>query len=389
MFIDSVPSILIGVNSLGWIVRWNLAAAETFGLPGGAVKGKPLTDCGIAWLDPDIEQQVRSWLTAEDAKRIDNLGFQKDGKKRFLGLTLKRVDFTTTEGLYLLIMGADITDRTHLEVQLRQAQKLEAIGQLAAGIAHEINTPAQYVMDNTTFLKDSWPTVEKLIVEAQKVIREYPATCELQEMIFHMRSTLETADVGYLCREVPHALDQSLEGIRRISAIVRAMKEFSHPDSSEKQLVDINRALTTAITVSRNEWKYVADVETNFDPQLPPVSCFAGEFNQVIINLLVNSAHTIKDAAVNGKKGLITITSRQVEGFVEISVKDTGAGIPKSIQSRIFEPFFTTKEVGKGTGQGLALAHRVIEQRHGGRIWFESDIDVGTTFFMLLPLDAH
>ncbi len=328
-------------------------------------------------------------MKAEDAKRIDNLGFQKDGEKRFLGLTLKRVDFTTTEGLYLLIMGADVTERTHLEMQLMQAQKLEAIGQLAAGIAHEINTPMQYVRDNTTFLKDSWPTVGKLIDEAQKVIREYPATCQLQEMILHLRSTLETADVEYLCREVPHALDQSLEGIQRISAIVRATKEFSHPDSSEKQPVDINRALTTAITVSRNEWKYVADVETDLDAQLPPVSCFEGEFNQVIINLLVNSAQAIRDVAVDGKKGLITVTSRQVEGFVEISVRDTGAGIPKSIQSRIFEPFFTTKEVGKRTGQGLALAHRVIVQGHGGRIWLETEIGVGTTFFMLLPLDAH
>lgn len=193
-------------------------------------------------------------------------------------------------------------------------------------------------------------------------------------------------DLEFIVAEVPHAIDQSLDGAQRVAKIVRAMKEFSHPDSAEKTETDLNRAIESTITVARNEWKYVADVTTNLDVALPRVVCYPGDINQVILNLLVNAAHAIKDKAKEGEKGMITVSTATRGEFAEISVSDTGTGIPEAIRTRIFDPFFTTKEVGKGTGQGLSLAHTLVVKKHSGKIWFETEMGRGTTFFIHLPV---
>jgi signal transduction histidine kinase len=201
----------------------------------------------------------------------------------------------------------------------------------------------------------------------------------------------EQSDLEYLLREIPHAIDQSLDGLQRVTKIVRAMKEFSHPGSEEKRGIDLNKAIETTITVARSEWKYVAEVVTRFDPDLPLVPCLAGEMNQVILNLTINAAHAIAGVVGDGSKdkGRITITTRHDGEWAEIAIADTGSGIPPEIRSRIFEPFFTTKPMGKGTGQGLALAHSVIVNRHQGQIWFETEVGRGTTFFLRLPLEER
>ena len=196
-----------------------------------------------------------------------------------------------------------------------------------------------------------------------------------------------TCDLDFLAAEVPHAIDQGLDGVRRVSAIVRAMKEFSHPDSAEKAPTDLNRAIESTITVARNEWKYVANVSTNLEANLPLVMCYPGEMNQVILNLLVNAAHAIKDAIGDGEKGQIVVATQVCGKFAQLSVADTGGGIPEGIRTKIFDPFFTTKEVGKGTGQGLSLAYNVVVKKLGGRIWFETEVGKGTTFFVDLPIE--
>ena len=388
LFINSVPSILIGTDATGHITRWNVAAANTFALPAAEVRHKPLHECGIRWALPGMETEITAWLRAEEGNRRVDLPFEKDGARRFLGATVNRVTFADDKSAGLLITGTDITDRRHLEVQLRQAQKLEAIGQLAAGIAHEINTPTQYVGDNTTFIKDSWPAISDLARAAQRLDRESRDGTISPESSELLRRCIEGADLEYLLDEIPKAIQQSLEGVQRVAKIVHAMKEFSHPGSEEKSEIDINRAIETTITVARNEWKYVCEVETHFETGLPFIPCHAGEFNQVILNLLINAAHAIRQVVGDGsgKKGKIEITTRQEQGWAEIAIHDTGAGIPEEIQSRIFEPFFTTKPVGQGTGQGLALAHTIVVRKHGGRIWFESVVGKGTTFFIRLPI---
>jgi PAS domain S-box-containing protein len=389
LFINSVPSILIGTDNAGNITRWNLAAATAFALPANTVLGKPLQHCGIKWLHSQPDAQGDSWFRVTKSEKRDNVMFERDGHPRFLGLTVSNVGFFSGEkGTGFLITGADITERKTLEEQLHQSQKLEAIGQLAAGIAHEINTPAQYVGDNTRFLQDSWPAVNEILDLCLRISEQSLAGSVAPGTIAELAQCTEKTDARYFCNEIPKAISQSLEGVARISKIVRAMKEFSHPGSESKSAVDVNHAIETTIAVARNEWKYVADVQTCFADDLPLVPCLAGEFNQVILNLLINAAHAIKDVVGNGSagKGTITITTKCEGDWVQVEIRDTGTGIPENIRARVFEPFFTTKEVGKGTGQGLALAHTAIVRRHGGKIWFDSEVGKGTTFYIRLPL---
>jgi two-component system NtrC family sensor kinase len=278
-------------------------------------------------------------------------------------------------------------ERLKVEIQLRNAQKLESIGRLAAGIAHEINTPTQYIGDNTRFLQDAFRDLKVLIDRAEELLQASEAKQVTAELISRVREARETADLDLLETEIPKAIEQSLMGIDRVTKIVRAMKEFSHPGSEEKVPLDINRAIETTLTVCRSEWKYVAETTTRFAADLPQVSCLAGQFNQVILNLVVNAAHAITDVVGDGAKGkgTIEITTLKAGEQAEIRIRDTGPGIPPSVREHLFEPFFTTKAVGKGTGQGLALARSIVVEQHGGTIDCETEVGTGTTFIIRMP----
>jgi signal transduction histidine kinase len=388
LFINAVPSILIGISRDSRIKRWNLAAAKVFGLVKTEVIGKSLAECGVHWVRSDMQAEIDSWCAGQEMRRVEALPFLIGGETRFLGLTLNWICAPEERIDELLIIGSDVTDREILGQQLRQAQKLEAIGQLAAGIAHEINTPTQYVGDNTRFLQESWPSFNELLAVAREMRQRAAAGPIPPQTLQRFDDLTQAADFEYLQTEIPRAIEQSLDGIERVAKIVRAMKDFSHPGSEEKRSIDINQAIETTITVARNEWKYVAEVETHFDSDLPLVLCHAGEFNQVILNLLINAAQAIGQALEDGSqgKGKIVVSTTCDQDWAEISISDTGAGIPEDVRSRVFEPFFTTKPVGKGTGQGLALAHTAIVRRHGGKIWFDSELGKGTTFFIRMPL---
>jgi len=264
---------------------------------------------------------------------------------------------------------------------------MESIGQLAAGIAHEINTPAQFVGDNTRFIKDAFQDLLELNNSFIKLLHAAKEGDVSPELISEVDTSAQNADVEYLAEEIPPAIDQSLDGITRISNIVRAMKEFSHPGSKDQETADINQAIKNTITVASNEWKYVADIETSFADNLPPVTCFVQEVNQVVLNLIVNAAHAIEQANGEGAadKGTITISTRDLGKEVEIKVSDTGCGIPDDIKDRIFDPFFTTKAVGKGTGQGLSMAYRTIVEAHDGKLWVDSVKGEGSSFNIVLP----
>jgi signal transduction histidine kinase len=287
---------------------------------------------------------------------------------------------------HFLAIKEDVTERMEIEAQLRQAQKLEAIGQLAAGIAHEINTPTQFITDNLQFIRESWNAVSELLEKYRSSIKELESAIS-PSTPSSLAEVEKLADLEFITTEMPRAIEQGIEGTRRVASIVHAMKEFSHPDSADKILIDLNKAIESTVTVARNEWKYVADVVTEFDRALPLVVCYPGEINQVILNLIVNAAHAIKDKTNGAGKGKVTIRTAIHGEFAEIAISDTGSGIPDRIRTRIFEPFFTTKEVGKGTGQGLALAHSVIVKKHLGKIWFETQVGTGTTFFINLPFN--
>ena len=389
LFLRSIPSILIGLDAQGHITRWNLTATNTFGVDDRSAQGRAIDDCGIRWLRPDMKAEITRWLGTETSYRCDNLPYEREGETRLLGLYVLRILAETDKPTGFIVTGADVTERMGLELQLRQAQKLEAIGQLAAGIAHEINTPTQFVGHNIRFLKDSWGSIAEFLNFCGTVQAECATGPVSREHLQQFSELHQKCDLEYLLKNIPDAIDNSLEGVSRVAKIVKGFKEFSHPGSEGKRVINLNQAIETTISVSRHEWKYCADLVTVFDPDLPLVPCLVGEFNQVILNLIINSAHAIGSGLEkNGQgKGTITITTRRESEWARISVADTGAGIPVEIRSRVFEPFFTTKEVGKGTGQGLALAHAAIVNRHQGQLWFESEPGQGTTFFIRLPLE--
>jgi PAS domain S-box-containing protein len=281
-------------------------------------------------------------------------------------------------------------DRQAMEVELRQAQKLESIGRLAAGIAHEINTPTQYVGDNTNFLKDSYQTIAGVLRSHEKLLRAIKENALTPEIVAEAEQLMAAGDLNYLHAQIPAAIEETLEGVGRISKIVRAMKEFSHPGGKEKAAADLNKAIESTVTVARNEWKYVSEMKLDLDSALPPVPCFIDEFNQCILNLVTNAADAIGDVHKQkpGGKGTITVQTKRIGNEVEIRVSDTGTGIPESARAHIFEPFFTTKGVGKGTGQGLSIVFNTIVKKHGGSVKFESEAGRGTTFILRLPITA-
>ncbi|GLH69603.1 hypothetical protein GETHPA_11360 [Geothrix rubra] len=291
----------------------------------------------------------------------------------------------------ILVVARDISerlaaeqDRRRMEAELGQAQKLESIGQLAAGIAHEINTPTQYIGDNLHFIADGLRELEGVF---DLLMSLDPGAAGDAPFLQTLRERVAAADLGYLRSELPKAAEQSLEGVARVSKIVNAMKEFSHPESEEKVLADLNRAIESTVAISRNEWKYVADLELDLDPGLQAVPCHPGGINQVVLNLVVNAAHAIGEVVGHsGEKGRITVRTRAEGAWAVIQVEDTGPGIPEAIQTRIFDPFFTTKGVGKGSGQGLAIARSVVVDKHGGTLGFDTQPGQGTLFTVRLPL---
>jgi PAS domain S-box-containing protein len=340
----------------------------------------------------DPERRTEFMLVMDKVGGVKNFEcetFCKDGSKIWLSMNIVAI---RQNGVVIRFEGMcqDITERKLLRDQLLQAQKLESVGQLAAGIAHEINTPIQYIGDNVRFLRDAFQDIKKLLENYERLLSAANDNSLSRDTIKNVTAVVKGVDTSYLLDEIPKAIDQTLDGVSRVSSIVGAMKEFSHPDTKEKIPLDLNRAINSTITVARNEWKYVADLETEFDPSMPLVSCLPGAFNQVILNLIVNAAHAITEATNKGgpERGKITVQTKNCPDWAEIRIQDSGTGIPQKVQSRIFDPFFTTKEIGKGTGQGLAIARSVIVDKHGGSIHFETVEGKGSTFIIRLPLNG-
>ncbi|MEM9202262.1 MAG: ATP-binding protein [Actinomycetota bacterium] len=284
----------------------------------------------------------------------------------------------------------DISDRKRLETELNRAHKLESVGQLAAGVAHEINTPIQFIGDSVHFLGDVLRDVFVVLEHYDSLRKHAQPTAASDEHLSELLATIakaeQDADLEFAQEMAPSALRRTLEGVDRVSTIVQAMKRFSHPGRAVHELEDLNEILDTTLAVSLNEYRYSADVIFNRG-EIPEVQCNRSDLSQAFLNILVNAAHAIEDHIEPGGRGTIEIETRLAEDGVLVTITDSGGGIPPDVLERIWDPFFTTKEPGRGTGQGLPLCHSLIVDGHGGRLHVEVEAGVGSTFSVWLPED--
>ncbi|WP_449246712.1 PAS domain S-box protein [Desulfarculus baarsii] len=386
--IETLSEGLVVVDENLNIKLFNPRFIELVGYPADVVNRAKFTDF--------LDDENKAVVTAQYEKRKKGgrdsyeLAFtRQDGGKVYTLISPKPIFDASGvfKGSYALV--TDLTERKILESQLMQAQKLEAIGQLAAGIAHEINTPAQFVSSNTRFLEESFADLTRLC-QAYSALGQaaLAADGELAALARAAQELAQEIDHDYLIEEIPKAIGSSLEGLGRVAKIVQSMKEFAHPGRDDFSPVDINKAIENTVTVARNEWKYVSDLETDLDPDLPHVPGLVAELNQVFLNIIVNAAQALAGVIREGvdEKGLIRISTRATATGVEVRICDSGPGIPEHVGRKIFDPFFTTKEPGKGTGQGLSIAYRVVAERHKGALNYENRPEGGACFVINLPL---
>lgn len=402
---DAVTSLSEGViitNKYGEISHVNDAFSDLHGDMLGEYQATDLRTMDLA-IAPHIEKLVNGAASSEDFISSKNgsgivapFGFFSESDEAAQWTCKFKNDRTV---LYTssrmanggsVIIASDVSSIYHAEMKTRQlqkelmqSQKLEAIGTLAGGIAHELNTPLQFVGDNLSFIGDSFDDLQKLIEQHVTLLEQLTTSGEAGELE-QMIQAVDRADYQFLKEELPEAIQQSSDGVKQMANIVLAMKEFAHPTQKQKSDVDVNRALERASLVSRNEWKYIAEMDFHLCEPSLLARVNESELNQIILNIIVNAAHAVK--AAKREQGHITLRTNQKGDHVIIAVSDNGTGIPSDIQHSVFDQFFTTKDVGLGSGQGLALCYEFVVNRNNGRIYFETEEGVGTTFFVELPL---
>jgi PAS domain S-box-containing protein len=382
----SAPVAMGTLDPGGRIVDVNCALEELLGYTREELLGK--SSLGFLSAE-DFEASRDAYVELVDGARRNNQTQRrmvaKDGRSLLVNIGLTAVRDHEGKAQLLIVTVEDVTESARLEIELRHSQKLESVGRLAAGIAHEINTPIQFVGDNVHFLSGAFEQLLALCASYQSACKRSVAGQVSAEDIAQIKQEEELADLDYLRANIPASILSTIDGVGRVAKIVQSMKAFAHPDRSEKEPADLNLALRNTLTVATNELKYVANVKTEFG-DLPMVPCFLSDLNQVFLNLLVNAAHAVGDVVgKSGQQGVIGVRTYCEENHAVVAISDTGTGVPADLQNKIFEPFFTTKEVGKGTGQGLALARSVIVDEHGGTLTFTTELGKGTTFFIHIP----
>ncbi len=371
----SIPSLYLSLDDENRVKAWNVAAEKTFGIEATAAIGRYFFDLPLEWDWLAVREHLTRSREEETCVRISEFEYRRGdaAHTRYIDLAFVALDADELGEESVLLIGEDVTVRKTLLEQVAQSQKLEALGQLASGVAHEINTPLQFINDNLRFLNKA---LTKLEPEYQKLLAA--------------GHTPGSPDISFYIEELKPTMEQTIEGIQRVNHVVRAMKDFSHPGARERMLCDINGIIRDACTISRAEVKSVAAIKLELSDELLPVSVFSRELAQAIINILINAAHAIADGKDAGKidPGLILLQSRQRGQEMLIEISDNGIGMSEEIRRRACEPAFTTKAMGRGTGQGLSMASDVIQNLHGGRLEIESKELVGTTMRIILPATA-
>lgn len=377
--LDAAASGIITIDKRGIVLSFNHAAEQIFGFSSSETVGKNISQLMPSAIAMHHDAYMQRYLDTQEAhiigKRREVEGQRKNGE---VFPALLRVNTMVINGeLFFAGLIDDISETKALQAQLGQAQKLEAIGQLASGVAHEINTPIQYIGDNLSALHDNFADI-LAYRHALYALADESLKPQLDELA-------DKYDLEFILEDSPKAIKQAQEGVERVAEIVKAMKTFSHVEPSQnKQLINLHDALNSALTISRNSYKYIAEIETDFAADVDFIECYANEINQVFLNLIINAAHAIEEKQAG--MGRIRVATRKLNDMVEVLIQDNGAGIPADIQEKVFNLFFTTKAVGKGTGQGLSLAHSIVVEKHHGKLFFESSPGTGTTFHIQLPI---
>lgn len=384
--LTAISAIFIAVDSNGFIFQWNKPAEKFFGIPREKAAKHLFVNVLKDYIGKDKLNEIFKKGLKQDksSKEIEisvGLNPGANGIKLLLSSVSPIMD-RAGKKLGFILLAKDITNKKEEEMRQHLSRRLESLGQMASGIAHEIKTPLQYIAHNARFVTDSF----KGVIQLYKMVNETLAGIrqpDHPEPAAKMKELIADYDVEYIMEEIPKASDQIANGVNKVSEIVNAMNTFSHPGTGCKEKSDINRLLKTTLVMAQNRIKKNADIHLNLFEELPRVPCYPGELNQVFLNILVNAVDAIVET---GKWGLIKVSTYLEGNEAVISISDTGAGIPESHRENIFNPFFTTKEVGKGTGQGLSLAHNVIIEKHKGKLDFVTKKGEGTTFIIRLPL---
>ncbi|WP_158222759.1 ATP-binding protein [Rhodopirellula sp. MGV] len=387
--IQSITSILISLDSTGLVSRWNPIAEHVFKIREAQALGKFFSELPIRWVDPLSTAHLILERSSHGPCRSELHFIDNENNRKTLETSVFPV-IDAANSHSRLILANDVTLQKKLQSQLDQAQRLESVGQLAAGVAHEINTPMQYIGDNIRYVEKTLSRFNSLLECLPDLIDESISDDEIIARRKTLAKDITAKKLGYWLTQLPEALSDSIQGVDAVAKIVSAMKELSHPGTAEKSYIDLNHILQSTITVARNEWKHIADVQTNFSTDMPDLLAFPSELNQAFLNIIVNAIHAIQDriACTGIERGKIEISTSHDANNAVVVIADNGGGIPSEIRDRVFEPFFTTKDVGKGTGQGLALARAVVVNKHAGELTFDVREGEGTTFYIRLPFIA-
>lgn len=389
------------------MVYCNRAIAEHYGYQPYEMIGMNFME-SVLGLDAENRTEIITTLVSGKEVSMESEVSRKDGSTFWIGINLRPLFDDDRQLTHFLSVSADITrrreealkkqelqerllaemkERERMAAELNLAQKLESVGRLAAGLAHEINTPIQYVGDSIYFIRDAYEDMKRYMDMSREVIASFPELSDpgLRELVDNMKGVI---DYEFVTTECPKAIERIAEGVNRVASIVRAMKEFAHPGGQEHVAADLNHALQTTLVVATNEYKYLATVHTHFG-DLPLVVCNVGELNQVFLNLIVNAAHAIQDAGRDVSSGEIHVHTAIEGEMVVIRISDNGCGIPAEHLDKVYDPFFTTKEVGRGTGQGLAITRSIIVDKHDGQVSVNSTVGKGTEFVLRLPINGR
>jgi two-component system NtrC family sensor kinase len=380
--LDATDVAVIALSLDGVIIGWSPAATRLYGYDQAEVIGRSVT---VICPSPAFEiLDAMGGVASGTSTSFESVHLRRDGSPAQISLILTRTFDHPGKPGGVVAMARDITAEKSRDAQFQHESKLESLGRLAAGLAHEINSPIQFVGDNARFLEEAYQELIR-VVEIYRGLLDTSNPIGWIERQERVRQAEAGIDFDYLQKEVPSAVEQTLEGIERVSTIVRAMKTFSHQGHKEQVPGDLNEAVAATVTVTRHQVSEVADLALDL-ADLPPVRCNIADLNQVFLNLILNAADSIEET---GRRGVITVATALDGEDVVVRVSDTGAGIPADVLPKIFDPFFTTKDVGRGSGQGLALARGVVQEGHGGTLAVESVLGEGTTFSVRIPVDGR